>query len=56
MSRFTLYANTKKGTKPDFHGAAGEDHAKQLYSAFFAEMQSLHGAEKVKDGVFQAVM
>lgn len=56
VSQFTLLANTKKGNKPDFHGAAGGDHAKSLYDHFFAKVKELYVAEKVKDGVFQAMM
>ena len=56
VSQFTLYASTKKGNKPDFHGAAGGDMAKELYEYFFSKVQSLYRAERVKDGVFQAMM
>ncbi|RYP18602.1 hypothetical protein DL767_009810 [Monosporascus sp. MG133] len=31
VSQFTLLASTKKGNKPDFHGAAGGEEAKRLY-------------------------
>ena len=55
VSQFTLLANTRKG-KPDFHGAAKPEEAKQLYDYFFAKVQDLYRAEKVKDGVFQAMM
>lgn len=30
--------------------------AKQLYDHFFAKVQELYGKDKVKDGVFQAMM
>lgn len=56
VSQFTLLASTKKGSKPDFHGAAPPTQAKALYEYFFAKVQEGHGAEKVKDGVFQAMM
>ena len=56
VSQFTLYASTKKGNKPDFHGAAGGDMAKELYDYFLSRIQSLYQPERVKDGVFQATM
>jgi D-tyrosyl-tRNA(Tyr) deacylase len=56
VSQFTLLASTKKGSKPDFHRSAGPEKAKELYSAFFAKVQELYDAQKVKDGVFQAMM
>ena len=56
MSQFTLLASTKKGSKPDFHGAAGGEKAKELYDHFFTKVQELYESEKVKNGVFQAMM
>jgi D-tyrosyl-tRNA(Tyr) deacylase len=56
VSQFTLLASTKKGSKPDFHKSAGPDKGKELYSAFFKKVQDLYEKDKVKDGVFQAMM
>lgn len=56
MSQFTLLASTKKGNKPDFHKSADPNTARDLYKAFFGKVQQLYNAEKVKDGVFQAMM
>lgn len=56
VSQFTLLASTKKGNKPDFHGALGGDEAKRLYQHFFDKVQEGYGPEKVKNGVFQAMM
>lgn len=56
VSQFTLMANTKKGNKPDFHGAAKPEIAKELYDYFLSRVRALHPPEKVKDGVFQAMM
>lgn len=56
VSQFTLLASTKKGNKPDFHGAAGGEDARELYDNFFAKVQELYEPEKVKNGVFQAMM
>jgi D-tyrosyl-tRNA(Tyr) deacylase len=51
-----LLASTKRGTKPDFHGALGGDEAKKLYDLFFSKVQENYKIERVKDGVFQAMM
>jgi D-aminoacyl-tRNA deacylase len=56
VSQFTLLASTKKGNKPDFHGAAKGEHAKELYEYFYSHLQVLYDGEKVKNGVFQAMM
>jgi len=56
VSQFTLLASTKKGSKPDFHGALGGEQAKELYHFFVSEVQQRYEPEKVKDGVFQAMM
>lgn len=56
VSQFTLLASTKKGSKPDFHGAAGQEQAKVLYDQFYAKVQDIYTPEKVKNGVFQAMM
>ncbi|KFY41872.1 hypothetical protein V494_02741 [Pseudogymnoascus sp. VKM F-4513 (FW-928)] len=56
VSQFTLLANTKKGSKPDFHGAMGGEQAKELYQRFVSKVGEGYKPEKVKDGVFQAMM
>ena len=56
VSQFTLLASTKKGNKPDFHGAAGGEQAREMYDQFYAKVQELYDPEKVKNGVFQAMM
>ena len=56
MSQFTLLASTKKGNKPDFHKSAPPVPAKELYDRFFATIQSQYRPERVKDGIFQAMM
>ncbi|KAK4154174.1 D-tyrosyl-tRNA deacylase [Chaetomidium leptoderma] len=56
VSQFTLLASTKKGSKPDFHGAMSGDDAKRLYQYFYSKVQEGHAVGKVKDGVFQAMM
>jgi len=56
VSQFTLLASTKKGNKPDFHGAAKPEVAKELYDYFLSRVRDLHSETKVKDGLFQAMM
>ena len=56
VSQFTLLAQIKKGNKPDFHRAAPVDQAKELYDYFYAKVGELYEAERVKNGVFQAMM
>ena len=56
VSQFTLFASTRKGNKPDFHGAAKPDIAKELYHYFVSTISSSYQADRVKDGVFQAMM
>lgn len=56
VSQFTLLASTKKGTKPDFHGAMGGDQARELYQQFVKKVQEGYQSDRVKDGVFQAMM
>ena len=56
VSQFTLLATTKKGNKPDFHKSAPAVKGKELYDTFVGQVRSLYQEERVKDGVFQAMM
>lgn len=56
VSQFTLLATMKKGNKPDFHKAAPAAKGKELYDIFIGKVRSLYHADRVKDGVFQAMM
>lgn len=56
VSQFTLLASTKKGAKPDFHGAANPEEARRLYHYFVQRVRAGYREERVKDGQFQAMM
>lgn len=56
VSQFTLFGSLKKGNKPDFHGAAPGDKARQLYDYFVSRIGDLYRKDRVKDGVFGAMM
>ncbi|KAI8930857.1 hypothetical protein NX059_011874 [Plenodomus lindquistii] len=56
VSQFTLHASLKKGNKPDFHQSASGDKAKTLYQAFYNKVETLYKSDKVKNGVFAAMM
>jgi D-tyrosyl-tRNA(Tyr) deacylase len=56
VSQFTLLATTKKGNKPDFHRSAPAAKGKELYDSFISQVRSLYREDRVKDGVFQAMM
>ncbi|KAJ5154392.1 D-tyrosyl-tRNA(Tyr) deacylase [Penicillium coprophilum] len=56
VSQFTLYAKMKKGNKPDFHDAASPDTARKIYDFFYDKMGEGYTPDRVKNGVFQAMM
>lgn len=57
VSQFTLYANIKKGAKPDFHKAQKGQHAIELYNDFLSQLKNgMKSPESVKDGQFGAMM
>ncbi|KAL4926855.1 D-aminoacyl-tRNA deacylase [Aspergillus undulatus] len=56
VSQFTLFGQLKKGKQPDFHEAANADTARKLYDYFFRRLGENYKPERVKNGVFQAMM
>lgn len=55
ISQFTLYYKLK-GNKPDFHHAMGGDRAKEMYDSLLQTLGKDYKAEKIKDGIFGAMM
>lgn len=56
ISQFTLYGETAKGNRPSFTDAAKPEEAIPLYDKFVDRVRSNLGAEKVKVGIFGAMM
>ncbi|VWU50138.1 D-tyrosyl-tRNA(Tyr) deacylase [Hepatocystis sp. ex Piliocolobus tephrosceles] len=56
ISQFTLFANTKKGTKPDFHLAKDSKEALILYNKIIEEFEKEYKKEKIKKGKFGCYM
>jgi D-tyrosyl-tRNA(Tyr) deacylase len=55
VSQFTLFASTRKGTRPSFNGAAAPELANSLYQDFVRQLESLLG-RPVPTGRFGAMM
>ena len=56
ISQFTLYGETAKGNRPSFIEAARPEEAIPLYEKFINRVQNNLGKEKVKTGIFGAMM
>jgi D-tyrosyl-tRNA(Tyr) deacylase len=54
VSQFTLYADTRRGRRPGFTGAASPDQAERLYERFASALRALD--VRVATGRFGAVM
>lgn len=56
ISQFTLYGETAKGNRPSFIDAAKPEEAIPLYNKFIDRMRTNLGEEKIKCGIFGAMM
>jgi D-tyrosyl-tRNA(Tyr) deacylase len=54
ISQFTLYADCRKGNRPSYDKASGQEQAKLLYDKFVSEI--IKSGLKVEEGVFGANM
>lgn len=54
VSQFTLFADCRKGRRPNFMGAAPPDVARELFDRFVGHLKAL--GPRVETGVFQAMM
>lgn len=56
ISQLTLYGDTSKGNRPGFTEAAKTEEAIPLYEQFIERVKKNIGDEKVKTGIFGAMM
>lgn len=56
ISQFTLYGDTRRGNRPSFTNAARPELAENLYNKFIYRMKQNLGDDKVKCGIFAAMM
>lgn len=56
ISQFTLYGDARKGNRPNFTDAAKPELAETLYNKFIDRLRMNLGNDKVKSGIFAAMM
>jgi D-tyrosyl-tRNA(Tyr) deacylase len=56
ISQFTLYGDAQKGNRPSFTEAARPEIAIPIYERFIERMKINLGEEKIKCGIFGAMM
>jgi D-tyrosyl-tRNA(Tyr) deacylase len=56
ISQFTLYGNARKGNRPGFTEAARPEKGEEFYNLFVKRVEENLGSEKVKTGIFGAMM
>lgn len=56
ISQFTLYGDASRGNRPGFTDAARPEEAIPLYNKFIRRMKDNLGEEKIKEGIFGAMM
>lgn len=56
ISQFTIYGETAKGNRPSFIEAAKPEEAIPLYNKFISRVKTNLGENKVKEGIFGAMM
>jgi len=56
ISQFTLYGNAQKGNRPSFTESANPELANELYIKFIQRVKENIGNDKVKTGIFGAMM
>ncbi len=56
VPQFTLYADAQRGNRPGFSLAARSEEAEELYEVFVGRIKEVLGSERVKTGVFRAMM
>jgi D-tyrosyl-tRNA(Tyr) deacylase len=56
ISQFTLYGDSRKGNRPSFIEAAKPEIAIPIYEKFVSRMKLNLGEEKIKTGIFGAMM
>lgn len=56
VSQFTLHANLKKGSKPDFHNAMAPEPARLAFDNCISMYRDLYKENKIQTGSFGEYM